>query len=89
MEANLYPVGLIEILSDSTEDYDYQEKWHCYQKVATLKEYMLVSQKFPFVEVYRRQAVGADWLYSAADQEEATVTFAGCVMTLKKIFINE
>lgn len=86
MEADLYPIALIEILSDSTEDYDYQEKWHCYQKISTLQEYMLVSQKFPFVEVFRRQSGGEDWLYSAADKEESIVTFAGCSMTLKNIY---
>lgn len=86
MEADLYPVALIEIRSDSTEENDYGDKWHCYQKISTLQEYMLVSQKFPFVEIFRRESMESEWLYSSADEEEATVTFAGCSMTLKNIY---
>ncbi|MDX1942293.1 MAG: Uma2 family endonuclease [Saprospiraceae bacterium] len=86
MEADLYPVGVIEILSDSTEDYDYEDKWHCYQKISTLKEYMLVSQKLPFVQVFHRQSDKEDWLYHSEDKKESSIQFAGCSLALKDIY---
>jgi Uma2 family endonuclease len=86
MEADLYPVALIEILSDSTQSNDKEEKWHCYQKISTLREYMLVSQQYPFVQVFHRAAESVEWSYFSADQMEASVTFVGCNMSLKNIY---
>lgn len=53
-----HPVLLIEILSDSTEGRDRFEKRLAYQKIPSLKEYMLVSQQKLNVEIYRRKSEG-------------------------------
>ena len=38
------PVLLVEVLSDSTEDYDREEKFSHYRRIPSLREYLLVSQ---------------------------------------------
>jgi len=86
MEADLHPVALVEILSDSTEENDYEHKWHCYQKIATLREYLLVSQKYPFVQLFQRQSDTDDWIYHSFDEADGVIHFAGCAMTLKNIY---
>ncbi|HLD13893.1 MAG TPA: Uma2 family endonuclease [Burkholderiales bacterium] len=48
------PVLLVEILSESTEARDRLEKRLAYQKIESLKEYVLVAQDKMRVEVYRR-----------------------------------
>lgn len=48
------PTLVIEILSESTEARDRLEKRLAYQKIESLKEYVLVAQDKIRIEVYRR-----------------------------------
>ena len=48
------PVLILEVLSDSTETDDRGEKWAHYQRIPTLREYVLFSQSVRRVEVYSR-----------------------------------
>ncbi len=41
------PTLIVEVLSDGTEDYDRGEKREHYFTIASLREYLLVSQKGP------------------------------------------
>jgi Uma2 family endonuclease len=50
------PRVIVEVLSDSTEAYDRGEKFAHYRRIPSLMEYVLVSQKEPCIEVYRRNA---------------------------------
>ena len=56
----LNPTLIVEVLSPSTEVYDRGEKFEHYQQIASLKEYILISQDKIRVEHYRRQET--DWL---------------------------
>ncbi len=59
------PVVIVEVLSDSTEAYDRGEKFRRYRTLESLREYVLVSQHDPHIEVFRRDADG-DWVLSEA-----------------------
>jgi Uma2 family endonuclease len=48
------PTLIVEILSESTEARDRLEKRLAYQKIESLREYVLVAQDRMRVEVYRR-----------------------------------
>lgn len=52
------PTLVIEVLSESTEARDRLEKRLAYQKIDSLKEYVLVAQDKMRVEVYRRMEDG-------------------------------
>ncbi|HVZ32724.1 MAG TPA: Uma2 family endonuclease [Polyangiaceae bacterium] len=52
------PIVVVEVLSDSTEARDRGVKRRHYQLLTSLKEYVLVSQSEPFVEVWRRTEDG-------------------------------
>lgn len=56
------PTVIVEVLSPSTEQNDRGSKWQHYQQLASLREYVLVSQTEPRVEYYRRLDSGA-WEY--------------------------
>lgn len=58
-EAIANPTILLEVLSDSSEAYDRGEKFRHYRRLASLREYVLVSQREPLVEVWRRE--GDTW----------------------------
>jgi len=52
------PTLVIEILSPGTQRYDRGDKQLAYQGLAALKEYVLVAQDTPHIEVHRRTAKG-------------------------------
>lgn len=48
------PAVIIEVLSDSTRNYDQGEKFSFYRSLESLQEYVLVDQDKSVVMVYRR-----------------------------------
>jgi Uma2 family endonuclease len=54
----LNPRALVEVLSDSTEKYDRGAKFQHFRQIASLEEYVLVSQVKPLIERYARQPDG-------------------------------
>ncbi|HEX2062095.1 MAG TPA: Uma2 family endonuclease [Thermoanaerobaculia bacterium] len=79
------PTLLVEVLSPSTEEVDRSDKWRDYQRIASLQEYVLVSQD-PRVEIYRRQSSGT-WEY--IDVREGSVTLAtGATLDLSRLYAD-
>jgi Uma2 family endonuclease len=58
------PTILVEVLSSATEQYDRGLKWEGYQRLASLTDYLLVSQHEVRVEQFQRVPNGG-WLYRA------------------------
>jgi Uma2 family endonuclease len=56
------PTVLIEVLSESTENYDRDEKFNYYKALPSLREYVLVSQFAVKVNHYALRKDGS-WLY--------------------------
>ena len=61
----LNPTAVFEVLSDSTEAYDRGKKFENYRQIPSLREYVLISQTEPHVEVFTRQANG-EWTLKEA-----------------------
>jgi Uma2 family endonuclease len=82
----LNPLIVFEILSGGTENYDRGRKFLSYQEIASLQEYVLVSQDEPLVERYRREA--DDWVYTKSEGLDAAVDLraAGCELPLREIY---
>ncbi len=83
-EALLNPTVIVEVLSDSTEEYDRGEKFAHYMTIPSLKEYVLVSQATPKIEVFRRPERG-HWLHVVARAGE-TVEIAGRSFSVDAIY---
>ena len=66
------PTLIVEVLSPSTEEVDRGGKWRDYQRIPSLREYVLVSQD-PRIEIYRR-ATPTSWEY--IDVREGVVKLA-------------
>jgi Uma2 family endonuclease len=58
------PRLIIEVLSPSTEAIDRGYKFQWYQTLPSLQEYILVSSRYQFVEIFRRQQ-DEKWSYQA------------------------
>lgn len=59
-----HPCLIVEVLSDSTEAFDRGDKFEDYQKLESLQEYVLISQKRERVDCFRRNREGRWVLYS-------------------------
>jgi Uma2 family endonuclease len=59
------PLLLVEVLSDSTENYDRGSKFQAYQQLDSLQEYLLISQDKVLVEVFFKPKNTAFWYYQA------------------------
>jgi Uma2 family endonuclease len=72
-EAISNPTILVEVLSESTERYDRDGKFQAYKQIASLEEYVLVSQDARVLEVYRRAHDGGWMCETASDGGAVTV----------------
>jgi len=77
----LNPTVVIEVLSPSTEAFDRGEKFATYQRIPTLREYLLVAQDRTYVEHFIRQPNG-QWSCRVYDQPEQSVALLGGTVSL-------
>ena len=82
----LNPTVVVEVLSPSTETYDRGEKFEHYQQIASLKEYVLISQDKIRVEHYRRQETG--WMQTKFRGLEDVLSLLsiGCELRLQDVY---
>ena len=83
-EAVTNPTIIVEVLSDSTERYDRDGKFHAYTRLESLEEYVLVSQDTRCIEVYRRDGSGP-WRCETGGPGE-TVTIRGAPIGVNAVY---
>lgn len=76
----LNPTLLVEVLSESTGDYDRGEKFRRYRTLDALQEYLIIDQYVPHVEHYVRQDTG--WLLTETDALDDTLALSSVPATL-------
>ncbi len=83
----LNPTLIIEVLSDSTKDYDRGGKFAHYRKLESLREYILVAQDEPHVEQYMRQPDNR-WMLSETDDPASILHLSSidCDLPLAEIY---
>jgi Uma2 family endonuclease len=80
------PRLLVEVLSDSTESHDRGEKFEAYRQLPSLGEYVLVSQRSPRIEVFRRQPGGRWELQEAGPGETLRLESLDIELSVDAIF---
>jgi Uma2 family endonuclease len=66
--AVIKPTVIVAVLSDSSNESDRTDKFAAYRRLASLREYVLVSQRERRIEVYRRD--GRRWYLDEAGTGE-------------------
>lgn len=69
------PKIIIEVLSDSTQNYDKTEKFRAYRSLPSLQEYILISQSSYYVEQFIKQTE-QQWLFNAIEGENNHLALA-------------
>ena len=81
------PTLIIEVLSPSTEEYDRGIKGDAYALIPSLKEYVLVWQDKPRVEIRTRQAESHWLVYTTEDMDSVVeIKSIGHSLSLKQIY---
>jgi Uma2 family endonuclease len=81
------PTIIVEVLSPSTERYDRTIKFAFFRKMASLKQYVLVSQEEARIEAFHKDSEGG-WQFTDAVGLEATIQFPPiqCELALSEIY---
>lgn len=59
----LNPCLIAEVLSNSTQGYDKDEKFQAYRTIPSFREYILIDQYSPYIEHYRKTNTN-QWLFT-------------------------
>jgi len=73
------PIVIVEVLSDSTRNYDRGEKFDLYRSIPALRHYLLIEQNFHRVE-HRRLESDGSW---STDSPSDTVHLSGVGIDLE------
>jgi Uma2 family endonuclease len=87
-EASTNPVVLVEVLGDSTEAYDRGEKFAHYRRIPSLREYLLVSQAEPHLEVFRRTSSGTWELVEAGPGDRLRLESIAVGLAVDEVFAS-
>jgi Uma2 family endonuclease len=79
------PTVLIEILSDSTEEYDRTEKLDHYRRIPALREVVLLAQHEPQVELWRRH--DGEWTHETYGSDaRVQLPSLGCEIDVNELY---
>lgn len=82
------PALIVEVLSETTEAYDRGAKASHYRRIESLREYVLVAQTEPLVEVYRRNERGRWELAVEARDGKAELSSLGVSLDVAELYAN-
>jgi Uma2 family endonuclease len=84
----LNPMILVEVTSDSSEDYDTGPKLEYYRTIPALREYLIVSHRERRITVHAR-AVGGVWETHVATKDgQVEVASLGATLSANEIYRN-
>jgi len=81
----LNPVVIIEVLSESTKEYDRGEKMQCYLELESLQEYIMVDSESLNFSSYKKNG-GDEWIFSFLKNIEAKANIYDCEIAMKEIY---
>jgi Uma2 family endonuclease len=82
------PTLLVEVLSESTAQIDYEYKLAEYKQIPSLQEYLIISQDRPRIQRFLRQAGREEWLLleRAGVDTELHLPSIDCVLALSDVY---
>jgi Uma2 family endonuclease len=79
------PAVIVEVLALSTEQHDRGSKWSSYQQLPSLRDYILLPQWIPRIELFSRDDAGG-WSYRAAGAGERLVLSTRVELAIDEVF---
>lgn len=85
LEALNNPSIVIEVLSDSTEEYDRSEKFKYYRTLPSLEQYVLVASNEMQIETFTKQDE-KHWLMTITREPNEKVNVGNCEFLLSEVY---
>lgn len=82
----LNPTVLLEVTSDSSEEYDTQEKLELYRTIPSLRDYVLVSHRERRITVHSRGEHGEWTTREAIAARSVAVPSIDCLLVVDKVY---
>lgn len=81
------PAVLVEVLSESTRDYDRGQKFDLYRSITALRDYVLIEQSR--MEAEHRYLVDGEWRLQTASGPDAKVRLTGVDLEIPLALVYE
>ena len=81
------PLLIVEVLSNSTKDYDRGDKFQYYRSIPELREYITINQYQFYIEQFAKNSEGK-WVLTEYESAEAVLALAAidCQISLSDIY---
>ncbi len=86
MTANTNPWLIVEVLSPSTREHDWNNKLPHYKKIPSLRHIVYIEQERPYVSVYSRIGESAVWENIDYDRLEDFFTVSNMPVYLRDVY---
>ncbi|MFN0317010.1 MAG: Uma2 family endonuclease [Burkholderiales bacterium] len=81
-----HPILIIEVLSESTGDFDRGEKFAAYRRIPEFKEYVLIDPDRRTIDIFRRSVTGEWVLWDARGKAEVCLESVNLTLPEPEIF---
>lgn len=83
-----YPSVVVEVLSPSTEAYDFGDKFDHYRNIPTLRDYVLIRQDRPAAYSFRRRDSGVWELRPLVEEDEIELESLGLRRPVTDLYLG-
>ena len=80
------PYILVEIHSDSTEEFDMKKKLPCYKKLDSIHQIIYIEQNKPYITIYTKNQSIKHWFNDDSDDINGTIKIDGVDVLMKDIY---
>jgi len=80
------PTVVVEVLSPSTESHDRIRKWEAYQRISSLRHFVLVAQSQRRIEVYTRSGRGWELAIVEPPEDVVSLKAIGASLSLEAVY---
>lgn len=85
MDAETNPLLVVEVLSKTTQEYDYTEKLPCYKKMPGLRYIIYVDSRRVFLSFFQRTEAN-QWLNTDYDRLDDMFELEGKTIALREVY---
>ena len=82
----LNPNVIIEVLSESTENYDRSKKFEAYRTIPSFQEYVLVSSDRKKIEVFTKSPEGRWYLSESGPSDKVAISAVSTELSLSEVY---
>ena len=86
--ATLNPAIIVEVMSESTKEFDLVSKLPCYQEISSVQHIVYIEQDYADVKVYSRTNQPNEWLLQRFNAMTDDINLLNKSFSLKDIYRN-